>query len=72
MEEARAVLARLRRIEALECEQVAPRDLLAELRALVREAEAWVRAEPGETRDARGALERLELALRDTSRTLLA
>jgi len=43
MDEARAVLARLDRIDALKAE------LFAELRELVREAEAWARIE----RDAR-------------------
>jgi transposase len=45
MEEARAVLARLARIEALEREDAAAPQLLAELRELVREAEAWARRE---------------------------
>jgi hypothetical protein len=45
MEEARTVLARLARIEALEREGAHPPALLAELRQLVREAEAWVGAE---------------------------
>ena len=41
MEEARAVLARLERIEALEREGAAVPSLLAELRELVREAGEW-------------------------------
>jgi hypothetical protein len=41
MEEARAVLARLERIEALEREGAAVPALLAELRELVDEAAAW-------------------------------
>lgn len=45
MEEARAVLARLERIEALEREGAGVPSLIAELRELVREVEAWVRAE---------------------------
>lgn len=45
MEEARQVLERLARIEELEREQVPPAELLGELRELVREAEAWARAE---------------------------
>jgi len=45
MDEAHAVLARLERIEALEREDAAPAALLAELQALVREAEAWARRE---------------------------
>jgi hypothetical protein len=45
MDEARAVLARLERIEALEREDAPPAALLPELQALVREAEAWARRE---------------------------
>lgn len=41
MEEARAVLARLERIEALEREGAGVKPLLAELRELVREATDW-------------------------------
>jgi hypothetical protein len=46
MEEAQHVLDRLARIEQLEREQAPARELLDELRELVREAEDWVRAEP--------------------------
>jgi hypothetical protein len=45
MEEARAVLSRLERIEALEQARADPEVLLGELRELVREAEAWARRE---------------------------
>ena len=45
MDEARAVLRRLERIEALERESAHPSALLAELHELVREAEAWARVE---------------------------
>jgi hypothetical protein len=45
MDEARAVLKRLERIEALERERAHPAALLAELQELVREAEAWARRE---------------------------
>lgn len=48
MEEARAVLRRLERIEALEREGADAAALLAELHALVREAEAWARLEGDE------------------------
>ena len=41
MDEAHAVLERLGRIEALERSGASPPELLAELRHLVREAEAW-------------------------------
>jgi hypothetical protein len=45
MEEARAVLARLERIEALEREGAGAPSLLAELRELVREASEWAERE---------------------------
>jgi hypothetical protein len=45
MDEARAVLARLERIEALEREGAGVPSLLAELRELVREAGAWAEQE---------------------------
>jgi len=45
MEEARAVLERLERIESLDRARAEPELLLDELRALVREAEAWARRE---------------------------
>ena len=45
MEEARAVLARLERIEALERQGAGVPSLLAELRELIREATAWAERE---------------------------
>jgi len=48
MDEARAVLRRLERIDALEREDAHPTLLLAELQELVREAEAWARLEGDE------------------------
>ena len=48
MDEARAVTERLNRIELLEREGAHAQALLAELRELVREAEAWVRKEGDE------------------------
>jgi hypothetical protein len=48
MDEARAVLARLERIDALERADARPAELLEELRELVREAEAWARCERDE------------------------
>jgi primosomal protein N'' len=45
VEEAHALLARLDRIEALDREEAPAERLLPELRALVREAEAWARRE---------------------------
>jgi hypothetical protein len=55
MEEARAVLRRLDRIEALERDDAPAGVLLAELRGLLRDAETWLRAEP----EPRGAIEAL-------------
>ncbi len=52
MEEARALLARLERIDALE------RRLLSEVRALVAEGERWAEAEGAGTDAARSALAR--------------
>jgi hypothetical protein len=52
MDEARAVLARLERIETLDRERADPHTLLAELRELVREAEDWARAEGDERAEA--------------------
>jgi len=45
MEEARAVLARLERIEALDRERADPHLVLAELRELVHEVEVWAKRE---------------------------
>lgn len=45
MDEARAVIRRLDRIETLERVGAAAPTVLAELRELVREAEAWARLE---------------------------
>jgi hypothetical protein len=58
MDEARAVLSRLERIEALERAGSPAGVLLEEVRALLVEAEDWVRAEPGGTERAATALER--------------
>lgn len=61
MDEARAVMARLDRIEALEREGAPPGVLLEELRGLVQEAEAWARTEGGGR--AKDAVERCAAAL---------
>jgi hypothetical protein len=45
VEEARAVLARLERIEALDRTHAEPGVLLDELRELMREVEAWAKRE---------------------------
>jgi hypothetical protein len=58
MDEARAVLHRLERIEALEREGASARSLLAEVHALLEEAEAWVGAERDGTDLAEHALRR--------------
>jgi hypothetical protein len=57
VDEAMKVLERLERIDALDRERVPPGLLLDELRALVREAEAWARLE-GDAR-ARSAVAKL-------------
>ena len=58
MDEARAVLRRLRRIEALDREHAPARTLLAEVHALLDEAEAWVSSERDGTEIAEAALRR--------------
>jgi len=55
MDEARAVLHRLDRIEELERRDAPAGDLLVELRGLVSDAEAWLRVEP----ETHGAVEAL-------------
>ena len=50
MEEARTVLDRLERIEALDRERADASLVLAELRELVVEVEAWVRRESNDIR----------------------
>jgi hypothetical protein len=47
VDEPRAVLERLERIEALDGSGASPAELVEELRALVAEAEAWSRREGG-------------------------
>jgi hypothetical protein len=63
MDEARVVLRRLRRIEVLEREGAPVRWLLAEVRALVEEAEAWVAAEGAGTDLTQMAIARCRAAL---------
>ena len=62
MDEARAVLQRLHRIEALDRDDAPAGELLDELRGLLHEAEAWLRTEP----EPHGAVE----ALADCRRAL--
>jgi hypothetical protein len=61
MEESRAVLERLERIEALDRAGAAPSEVLHELRALLGEAEEWSRTEGGDAGE--GAVETLRTAL---------
>ncbi len=61
MDEARAVLGRLERIEELERRGASAGELLDELRELVREAEQWARREGDERAEA--AAERCRTAL---------
>ena len=62
MDEAKAVITRLARIEALEREGAPPRAVLAEVRELLREGEAWLDAESGRTEQAADALDRCRAA----------
>jgi hypothetical protein len=55
MDEARLVLTRLDRIDELDRTGAPADELLTELRALVRDAETWLRAEP----EPHGAVEAL-------------
>ena len=61
MDEARAVIARLERIEALDRDGAPPGVLLEELRGLVQAAESWVRVERDDR--ATAAVERCSDAL---------
>jgi len=45
------VIERLERIEALDRSSASPAELLAELRGLLHDAEAWVRVEGGDAAD---------------------
>jgi hypothetical protein len=62
MDEARAVIARLDRIERLQLEGTPARLILVELQALVSEVEAWV-AVDGRPDEAVEALDRCRAAL---------
>ena len=68
MDESKAILQRLERIERLDRDGAPPAELVDELRALLVEAEAWSRAEGGDAgaravEDLRGALERDMIAM---------
>ena len=58
MNEARRVIARLDRIETLKEAGAPAEELLGEVRALLRDGEAWLASEPGATERARAALDR--------------
>jgi hypothetical protein len=62
VDEARAVIHRLERIETLEREGAGPKQLLAEVRELLREGEAWLEAERDGTELAADALDRCRTA----------
>jgi hypothetical protein len=72
MDEARRVLDRLDRVEALHHAGAPAVTLLDELRALVSEADDWLSAEGPGTEDAEGALDRCRMALADGSLTVSA
>jgi hypothetical protein len=63
MDEARAVLARLDRIEELDRRGTPAALMLAEVRSLLTEAEAWVRLERADTSAAENALDRCREAV---------
>jgi hypothetical protein len=71
MDEARRVLARLERIGALDRDRALPSVLLAELSALLREAEDWARIEREPPETALEAVARCRQMLERTSRTLV-
>jgi hypothetical protein len=63
MEEAHAVLARIDRIEQLDRAHAPAHELLQEVRALLREAEAWARREGEGSEPAADAIDRCRSAL---------
>jgi hypothetical protein len=65
MEEARNVLTRLERIDRLDRAAVEPAELLAELRGLLADAEAWLCAEGGDVARARAALDGCRAAMEE-------
>ena len=70
MDEAQAVLARLSRIEQLDRAAASRGELLAELRGLLADAEAWSRAEGGDAGER--AVEKLRSALEPLGRDMIA
>jgi hypothetical protein len=71
MDEAHAVLERLRRIDALQRERAGPHALLAELDELVVEARRWLGAEGGDERAA-ASLARVGAAVERTREAMMA
>jgi hypothetical protein len=63
MDEARAVLERLQRIEALDRDGAAADTLLGEVRELLREAETWLALDDGDSSGAESALARCRAAV---------
>jgi hypothetical protein len=72
MDEAERVLDRLRRIESLEQENAPAQVLLEEARALLAEAELWVRSEGRANERAEAAVAALRGALETREETALA
>jgi hypothetical protein len=58
VDEARRVIARLDRIETLKEVGAPAEELLCEVRALLRDGEAWLASERGASERARAALDR--------------
>jgi hypothetical protein len=71
VDEARAVLRRLRRIEALERERAPAASILAEVRALLDEAAEWIAAEQAGAEAAEAALDRCREVLAAPALTVL-
>jgi hypothetical protein len=71
MHEARAVLERIRRIDALQRERAGPHAVLAEVERLVDEARAWIGAEGGDERAA-ATLDRVRGAVEETRKAMMA
>jgi hypothetical protein len=65
MDEARKVIERLERIEAMRRGEAPPTVLLAEVRALLQDGEAWLAAEGRATEGAEAALDRCRERIRD-------
>jgi hypothetical protein len=63
MDEARRVIARLERIDSLRREDAPATALLAEVRGLLRDGEAWLAAEGHATEHAEAALDRCRTRL---------